>query len=181
MTRGEILRLLTVQNLLMLIFCFGWLMFFPRPAFWQSIRIEPLLLGCLPATAVLFLASLLALRWIPPLRRAQAFLDQELFRQLRPRDAVYVSLLPGVAEEMLFRGLLQPAWGLAWTSLAFGLMHLPALRHWSYAVWAALMGLLLGSLYLLSGNLLLVILTHLGNNTLSLLLWPRFRERLLAG
>ncbi|PKL79832.1 MAG: CPBP family intramembrane metalloprotease [Candidatus Melainabacteria bacterium HGW-Melainabacteria-1] len=176
MDRDKLIDLITVQNLVLLILCFGWLWLFPNPNLWAQIRIGPELWLALPAAALLLTAGALGIRWIPALRNAQLYLDRELFRHLRPRDLVQVGLLAGVAEELCFRGLLQSAWGLIPASLCFGLLHLPGFQHWAYAVWATLMGLCLGLIYLYFDNLLLVMLIHAGNNSLALLLWPKLRS-----
>ncbi|HEY9842902.1 MAG TPA: CPBP family intramembrane glutamic endopeptidase [Candidatus Obscuribacterales bacterium] len=176
MNRNELLGLITVQNLVLLILSFGWLWFFPNPQLLGDIRFEARLLWSLPVAVGLLVAGALAIRWIPALRAAHQFLDHEIFRHLLPSDGLYLGLLTGVAEELMFRGLLQNAWGLLPASLCFGVLHLPGLRHWAYAVWATLMSLVLGGLYLLTDNLLLVMLVHIINNTLALVLWPRMRK-----
>ncbi len=83
---------------------------------------------------------------------------QELFVPFlgsTPRSAVLLlSLLPGLGEELLFRGVLQPEIGLPAASLVFGLMHSGLSRRLlSYGLWATLVGALLGGLYLATGNL----------------------------
>ena len=76
-----------------------------------------------------------------------------------------LALVAGVSEEVLFRGVIQP--GLArWlpvgaalivTSLLFGLVHFASR---TYAIFAALMGMYLGALFQLAGNLFSPIVTH---------------------
>ncbi len=76
-----------------------------------------------------------------------------------------ISLLAGVGEELLFRGVLQPifmVWwgtiaGLCIVSVVFGLLHsLTA----AYAVLATIVGAYLGWLALATGNLLVPIIAH---------------------
>jgi membrane protease YdiL (CAAX protease family) len=76
-----------------------------------------------------------------------------------------LSLIAGIAEEALFRGLAQaelaahlgwPA-GIVLASVLFGLAH-PISR--TYVAIAALMGLYLGGLYLVTGNLAVPIVVH---------------------
>lgn len=54
-------------------------------------------------------------------------LDDSLFRSVLGRasrfELVILAAVAGVAEEMLFRGVLQPLIGVGLTSLAFGLLH----------------------------------------------------------
>ena len=125
MNRDDLLRLLLVQNLVLLILSFGWLYVFPNPAVYAAIRVEPALLWALPAAIALLGAGALAVTLIPALRKAQLYVARQLFESLGPQDIVSVGLLAGVAEELFFRGLVQNAWGLIPASLLFGIMHLP--------------------------------------------------------
>ena len=76
-----------------------------------------------------------------------------------------ISLLAGVGEEWLFRGFIQPAlgamigpaWSLVATSFLFGCVHPITLN---YALVTAGIGLYLGGLMMLTGNLLTPIVTH---------------------
>jgi membrane protease YdiL (CAAX protease family) len=123
----------------------------------------------IPATLPLFLAFFSILYWpIGPLRQVWQLCEEILrpmFAGCRPLDLAVISLLAGVSEELLFRGVLQPVlarsvgnWpALALTSLLFGLMH-PITA--TYAAIAGLFGFYLGYLWLVSGNLLLVIVVH---------------------
>jgi membrane protease YdiL (CAAX protease family) len=80
-------------------------------------------------------------------------------------DLFGISVLAGVGEEALFRGLVQDtlaAWmplgvALALASLLFGLLHAVTP---TYAVLATLMGAYLGGLYLWTGGLLAPMVTH---------------------
>jgi CAAX protease family protein len=103
-----------------------------------------------------------------PLARLVAFVDERLrplFLGCGLGQLALLALLAGVAEEALFRGVVQlglsrwlPLWaGLAAASLLFGLVHFLTL---SYAALAALVGLYLGALLILSGNLLVPIVVH---------------------
>ena len=72
-----------------------------------------------------------------------------------------LALLSGLVEEILFRGAIQPVFGLIPASLLFGLAHFvprKAFLPWSaYAVFA---GFLLGSLFELTHNLVPPVLAH---------------------
>ncbi len=88
-----------------------------------------------------------------------------LFRAAKPVDFLFMSLMAGVGEEVLFRGYLlhhASTWlgvplGLALSSLLFGLVHALSL---AYVIFASALGLALGLLYLWSGNLLVPIVAH---------------------
>jgi len=101
---------------------------------------------------------------------------RELHRELRPiarAMSPLAVLLVGPAsafvEEVLFRGLLQPAVGLLPQALIFGAVHyLPGRSRWVWAIWAALVGLVLGAVFELTGSLVGPIVAHALINWLNL-------------
>lgn len=120
--------------------------------------------------ATLPLAGLLALpqgrwRWADELTGLIRRFLKILFRNAFPGAVVLVSLLAGIGEELLFRGVIQdglvawwtPATGIVAASLLFGAAHAVSVP---YLVLATLMGLYLGLLYHFSGNLLLPMVVH---------------------
>ena len=126
------------------------------------------------ATVPAVLLALLLDRWplTAGLRRLKHLMRHEVgvwFRPLRLWEIALVSLLAGVGEELLFRGLVQrglaqlgplansPWLPLVLASLVFGACH--ALTK-TYAVLAAGMGAYLGALYLMTGDLIAPIITH---------------------
>jgi membrane protease YdiL (CAAX protease family) len=105
---------------------------------------------------------------VGPLARIKRFSQEvvgPLFASCTVLDLAMLSLLAGFGEESLFRGFLQPvfgAWlgpwgGLVLASLLFGLLH-PITP--TYFVLASLTGAYLGSIWMISENLLIVILAH---------------------
>ena len=102
-------------------------------------------------------------------------------------DLAAISLLAGFGEELLFRGFLQQLigdwiggslgiWaGLAVASVVFGLLH--AITP-TYAVVACLYGLLLGGLWIATGNLLAPIIAHAVYDFLALVYFIRIRPPL---
>lgn len=125
---------------------------------WGIVATTPLLLG---------LAWMLTTRW-GPVRRLVALVVEQLGPLLAHRSMGELALLAvvaGISEEILFRGTLQaglgrvlpPGWALVGASMAFGLVHFASR---AYALLATLMGLYLGALFLIQGNLLAPIVTH---------------------
>ncbi|MBN2218108.1 MAG: CPBP family intramembrane metalloprotease [Pirellulales bacterium] len=127
------------------------------------------LLATLPPLALFWLSLRCSWR---PLARLARLVDERLvplFRQCRVAELAAISLVAGIGEEMLFRGLIQGGtaqwiggtagvWiGLAAGSLVFGLAHpiSPA-----YSILTALIGLYLGWLWIATGNLLVPIVAH---------------------
>jgi hypothetical protein len=91
-------------------------------------------------------------------------------------DIIWLGLLPGLSEELLFRGVMLPALGLNLTaviisSLLFGILHLSGANQWPYVVWATIIGFALGYCALVTGNLLVPIIAHIITNLVSSCLW----------
>ena len=113
------------------------------------------------------LAWTLTTRWRPA-RELVDLVVQQLGPVLAGRPAFQLALLAalaGVGEEVLFRGVVQVGlerWlpegvALMAASVIFGLAHFASA---TYAVLAGVVGLYLGALFLLQGNLLVPIVAH---------------------
>ena len=140
------------------------------------------------AVAALMLIAMMAAfgKPIGPFRRIQKFLDRELLPVLAgcsAADLALMSVAAGVGEEMLFRGVVQgaltrqlgPGLGVAGAGLVFGLLH-PVSP--TYVALAALLGVSLGILQLVTGNLLAAIVAHAVYDFLALLvLLKSYRDR----
>jgi len=95
-----------------------------------------------------------------------------LHRELKPiisplssAEIQVLALTSGFAEELFFRGAMQPVLGLLLSSLIFGVVHVgpkPIFLPWT--AWAFVMGLLLGSIFELTGVLWGPILAHVWIN-----------------
>jgi hypothetical protein len=105
--------------------------------------------------------------------------DHYLALVLKPlvfADLIWLGLLPGLSEELLFRGVMLPEFGLDTTgvllsSACFGVLHLSSLKQWSYVVWASIVGVGLGLSAVWTGNLLVPIVAHILTNFVSGLIW----------
>ncbi len=90
-------------------------------------------------------------------------------------DAILLAVASGIAEEMLFRGALQPAVGLVWASLIFGACHfLPRREIAIWSLYAVAMGFAFGWLFEWTGHLLAPIVAHTVVNGINL---PRLARR----
>lgn len=84
-----------------------------------------------------------------------------------------LSVLPGLGEELLFRGTIQPEIGLIGASLVFGILHSGFSRELlPYGAWATVVGAVLGGLYLATGSLWSCIVAHALVNAMGAL-WLR--------
>ncbi|MFN4258152.1 MAG: lysostaphin resistance A-like protein [Gemmataceae bacterium] len=130
-----------------------------------------LALLCLPGLTLLAVAiDTLVKDLLPPL------VDMEQFADVLGAWPLLVGILligvgAGVAEELFFRGFLGRGivgrhgvwWGVFWTSLLFGLIHLEPRQ----VCYATVMGVFLHSIYLMTRSLWLPILLHTLNNSLA--------------
>lgn len=127
-----------------------------------------LALGALAA-----LPLLLGLLWIlttqsPAVRHLVSLIEEQLgpiVGSRSPPELTLLALLAGVAEEILFRGVLQAGASLVLPAIAalvlasvlFGLAHYITR---TYAILAGVAGLYLGAVFLAQGNLLVPIVAH---------------------
>lgn len=93
----------------------------------------------------------------------------EMIGEVKLGDALWLAAVSSIAEELLFRGALQPHLGLVATSLVFGLAHLAPRRDllpWTGMAIGA--GLVLGGLFQWTGNVLAPIAAHFTINAINL-------------
>src|SRR5260370_39007787 len=121
------------------------------------------------ASLPMLVVFVVCVRWpMGPMIRIKQFSEEfirEWFAACSLLELAVISLMAGLGEEMLFRGVLQgalAAWinpmaGVVIASLMFGFMH-PITPF--YIILAALMGAFLGWIFIATGNLLPVIITH---------------------
>lgn len=83
-----------------------------------------------------------------------------LFRGLTPWGAIAIGTAAGVGEEWVFRGIVQPLAGLTAASVIFGLAHVGSGRMLAFGVWAAMMGVIMGALAVLTGGLTAPMVAH---------------------
>lgn len=94
------------------------------------------------------------------LRQIKEFLIEFLGPSLavcRWYDLLLIAGVAGLGEELLFRGVLHPEWGLIGSNVAFGLLHAITPL---YVLFAGLLGFFLGWLLNASDNLLAPIIAH---------------------
>ncbi len=166
--RRFVAQALAFEGALAVVACaLGWLL--PVPP-WRQIHWDLAGLGWGIAACIPLLAGMFVLRGLRsgPLGRLNRVVDQfvvPLFAKCTVLDFALISLVGGLGEELLFRGLLQAAltnWldvgaGIVIASLLFGLAHIITP---TYAVLAALIGVYLGWVWIAAGNLLAPIVAH---------------------
>lgn len=180
LSRPQLLAAMAATALILLLVARIWL-------FFEPFRL-PITLNWQAASAGLGLGlgisavSMLIYRLWPAYRQSADFYLAFVLAPLVPADSIWIGLLPGMSEELLFRGVMLPAIGLNATglvisSLCFGVLHMSSRQQWSYAIWASFIGLGLGGSALATGNLLVPMVAHITTNFVSSLFWQLHRRR----
>lgn len=102
------------------------------------------------------------------LRHVCRVIVRPLFEHVHLWHILLISVLAGLGEELLFRGVLQPIIGLPLASLVFGAVHVGGRGFVGYGVWAACIGALFGWLMVFTGGLLAPIVAHAVYDALAL-------------
>lgn len=138
----------------------SWILFFPT----ERGAAATFLLWGLGGALLLIALSLYAgrnFRWARQL-------DREFRKILAPLGSWQIgaiALFSGTAEEVFFRGAIQPLLGLVPTSLLFGAVHfIPRRVFIPWTAYAAFAGFLFGCLFELSGTLFPNTLSHVAVN-----------------
>ena len=160
-------------------------------AIWNGLRDRGFAIsGSIPLSFLLgFLAAVLTValgvlvyRFVPSMRQVADELAPTLVDGADKTSLILLSLFSGVGEEMLFRGAVQPEFGLVVAALAFGLVHIgPDRRYLVWTGWAVLAGFLFGFLYEFSGGLLAPVIAHVTHNAATFLIWKRSRKNVTEG
>ncbi len=84
-----------------------------------------------------------------------------LLGPLRNTDIIAFAIFSSVAEELFFRGALQPMLGVVLSSIAFGVLHIaPGRKFIPWPFQAVAMGFAFGGLFWLAGDLSAPIMAH---------------------
>lgn len=175
LTRPQILVAIGVTALILLVIAKLWLYLSSveqLPVTWNPIAL-PIGVG---VGLVITLASAIVYRLWPAYRLSADTYLELILKPLVWPDLIWLGLLPGMSEELLFRGIMLPAFGLnpiglMLSSLFFGVLHLSGREQWPYMLWAMLVGGVLGACALWTGNLLVPIVAHASANWISSSLW----------
>uniref|UniRef100_A0A7S2TRE5 CAAX prenyl protease 2/Lysostaphin resistance protein A-like domain-containing protein n=1 Tax=Lotharella oceanica TaxID=641309 RepID=A0A7S2TRE5_9EUKA len=102
--------------------------------------------------------------------------NEQVLRPLSMLDLAWVALLPGISEELLFRGALIPAVFPDWRgaligALTFGVLHNSGGRNLASASFATVAGAAYGASFLATQSLLVPMGAHSLSNFLSAFLW----------
>ncbi|MCL2932636.1 MAG: CPBP family intramembrane metalloprotease [Trichodesmium sp. MAG_R03] len=140
-----------------------------------SLNLRALFWGIAIALSITTTSAITYRIWPAYRRSADKYLILVLTPLLWP-DLVWLGLLPGLSEELLFRGVVLSALGLDTVALIassvfFGVLHMSGRQQWPYMIWATIVGLILGYSALVTDNLLIPIIAHILTNLISSTIW----------
>lgn len=175
LTRVQVLVAMGVTAVVLLLISKAWLYFDPVELMPMRLSWIDGLLGVGLGLAITLASGVVYRLWPAYRQSADTYLTLVL-QPLQWPDLIWLGLLPGLSEELLFRGVMLPAigmnsLGIAVSAASFGVLHLSSLQQWTYVVWATAIGLVLAIAAVLTGNLLVPIVAHTVTNLVSSAVW----------
>ncbi|WP_041933241.1 CPBP family intramembrane glutamic endopeptidase [Gloeothece verrucosa] len=175
LTRTQILVVMGVTAIILLVVAKVWQYLGSIAIVDIQFNLLAVLSGLAMAAGIITASSIIYRLWPAYRRSADAYLEL-VIRPLVWPDLIWLGLLPGLSEELLFRGVMLPALGnnllaVILSSCLFGILHLSGIQQWPYVVWATIVGFALGYATLITGNLLVPIVAHIITNLVASFLW----------
>jgi uncharacterized protein len=175
LSRPQILIAMGITALVLLTIARLWMHFGQIPLLPWNWTGTALLFGTGLGALISAISTLVYRLWPAYRQSADVYLELVIKPLVWP-DLIWLGLLPGISEELLFRGVMLPALGLNFlgllgSSICFGISHLSGLKQWPYAAWATAIGLILGLSALETENLFVPILAHIVTNLISGVSW----------
>jgi membrane protease YdiL (CAAX protease family) len=175
LTRTQVLIAMGVTAVVLLLVAKGWIHLGSVTLLPVKISSQAILQGAALGLIITGASSIVYRLWAAYRRSADYYLELVL-KPLSLLDVIWLGLLPGLSEELLFRGVMLPEFGLNLegiliSSLCFGVLHMNGFKQWSYVVWASIVGVALGYSVLLTGNLLVPIVAHVSTNIVAGYVW----------
>ncbi|WP_408006561.1 type II CAAX prenyl endopeptidase Rce1 family protein [Pseudalkalibacillus sp. A8] len=88
-------------------------------------------------------------------------INERIFSDISLLHLILITVIIGLCEELLFRGVLQTNIGYVPASLLFALMHIRYITKPVLLLFAILLSFLLGAIFIFTGNLLIPIFIHI--------------------
>jgi uncharacterized protein len=175
LSRSQILIAMAVTSLILFGVARLWLYLGDLQLRPSTIAVGDLGIGIALGIGLTGLSAIVYAAWATYRESADFYLAMVL-KPLALPDVIWLGLLPGLSEELLFRGVMLPALGLdpigiVLSSLCFGVLHMTNVQQWPYAVWATFVGIVLAVTMVETGNLFIPIVAHITTNFVSGLTW----------
>ncbi len=123
---------------------------------------------CLALVGLTHIVSQIALKYSRAVQRSARDIRLWLV-DCGKKEILLLALASGLAEEIFFRGWLMNEIGLFYSSIIFGLVHLPPNRNWLlWPIFALIMGLLLGALCLWTQTIYYAMAAHAAVNYINI-------------
>jgi uncharacterized protein len=175
MTRVQVLLAIAMTAVILLVVTQLWMRLGQVTLFPTRSNLKAVLWGLAFALGISGASSLVYHLW-PQYRQSADYYLKLVIEPLSLPDILWLGLLPGLSEELLFRGVMLPEFGPNWegiviSSLCFGALHMSNRHQLPYVAWATVVGGVLGFSAVWSGNLLVPIVAHVSTNLISGFLW----------
>jgi len=175
LTRVQVLAAMGVTAIVLLVIAKVWLYFDSSSLLETDFLPQDLLLGIGLGIGITLLSSIIYQLW-PAYRKSADMYLALVLKPLHWPDLLWLGLLPGLSEELLFRGVMLPAIGLNWLGIlvsgaSFGVLHMSGVQQWTYVVWATVIGIILAFGAVATGNLLVPVIAHIVTNLVSSIMW----------
>lgn len=171
----QVLAAMGVTAIILLIISKAWLYFDSSSLLRIEFLPQDFLLGTGIGVGITLLSGVIYGLW-PAYRKSADMYLALVLKPLQWPDLLWLGLLPGLSEELLFRGVMLPAIGLNWLGIlvsgaSFGVLHMSGIQQWTYVVWATVIGIILAIGAVATGNLLVPVVAHIVTNLVSSALW----------
>ena len=179
MPKNHILIAAIIQNFFILIISLIWLFFRPAINPWGETNLS---MGFILLWGISGGLVLVAINWLifissEKMQEIMFDLDEMFLSKVKLQDMILVSIVAGVCEEFLFRGILLNEFDIFIVSIVFALLHIPTPKFLLYGLWAFFAALYLGNIYFITQSLLIPIIIHIVNNCVTVVVWERVKNK----
>ncbi|MCH1624783.1 CPBP family intramembrane glutamic endopeptidase [Ferdinandcohnia quinoae] len=140
----------------------GYLLFDNIDSFlnlWDLKDINIILVGGSTAVIVIMIDFML-MKYLPKSMYDDGGINERIFQNRGIAHIFGLCLLIALAEEILFRGVIQTHFGIMIASIIFALLHIRYLYKWVLLISVVLLSFLLGYIYEVTGNLAITVFAH---------------------
>jgi len=102
-------------------------------------------------SVIIVFVDVLLIRYVPKKWVDDGGINEKIFGGISIWHIGFISIIVGLSEELLFRGVIQGLFGVLFTSVFFTLIHFRYLKKWVLTIETFLISLTLGFLYFYFG------------------------------
>ncbi|SHF57574.1 CPBP family intramembrane glutamic endopeptidase [Ornithinibacillus halophilus] len=117
------------------------------------------LFGVLPGFIIVIIDFIL-MKIVPEKHYDDGGINKRVFESMNKREILLFAILVAVAEELLFRGVIQTTFGYIFASIVFAIIHVRYLKKPILMISIVITSFLIGYLFLITENLLVTITAH---------------------